>query len=90
MTQEDQAQGLTMEMSQDIDFQNVQIMYDYHITRGLGIWAPIIVQRQEEKDYLTSLALILGVDATDKILLDGVDKNTFGTPPTFVRIPYLT
>lgn len=89
LNQEEHPQGLSIEMSQQHDFKHVQIMEERHYAASLGIWAPVVVQRQVEKDYLTGLCLVLGYDATGKILVDGIDENKMDTPPTYVRIPHL-
>lgn len=57
------------------------------LTNHLGILSPLLVESQEEKDYLLGLQLILGYEF--RVLLDGIDENPEDIPPTWVRIPEL-
>lgn len=52
-----------------------------------GLWEPMIVQTQKEKDYLMAMQLMVG--KTYEVCLDGVDKPIRDTPPTWVSIPHL-
>lgn len=93
--QEEHPTGLAIEMSQQHDFKNVQIMADHHITKGLGVWAPVICNTQAEADYLHGLALMLGAKTDDMIFVRGITEGEIGkhygidTPSTYVRIPHL-
>ncbi len=54
---------------------------------NIGIFSPLIVDTQEEVDYLNGLKLVIGEDFT--VLLKDVDDNRTGLPPTFIRIDNL-
>lgn len=95
LSQEEHPQGLAIEMSQQHDFQHVQIMEERHYAASLGIWAPVICNTQSEADYLTGLCLVLGYSTDGKVFVRGITedeiRNHYGvdTPPTYVRIPHL-
>lgn len=95
LSQGEQSPGLIIEMSQQADFEHVQIVEERHYAASLGIWAPVICTTQVEADYLTGLCLVLGHNAEGKIFVRGITeeeiRNHYGieTPPTYVRIPCL-
>ena len=53
----------------------------------IGVWEPLIVGSQKEKDYLDAYLLMQGKSV--EICVDGIDKPQRDTPPTWVSIPHL-
>lgn len=87
-------EGLAIEMSQQSDFKHVQIMEEKHFTASIDVWAPLICNTQDEADYLSGLALILGYRTNNKIFVrckeSGIGQHyPQGTEATYVRIPHL-
>lgn len=76
-------------LKQQINGEYATLMEADRLCDEIGLWAPVIVDREQEKHYLEGLCLMMGKDHRNCILLEGVDKNTFDTPPTWVRIPHL-
>lgn len=75
-------------ISQDINDPTQGSRIDIHeLCSGGGFWEPMIVQTQQEKDYLLGMQLMLG--KTYEVCIDGIDKPVRDTPPTFVSIPHL-
>lgn len=50
-----------------------------------NIWAPLIVQSENEFNYLQGMMLVTGKELF--IYLDGRDKLDLDTPPTWISIP---
>lgn len=50
----------------------------------MGVFSPLIVDTAVERDYLWGMALMTSNEVV--ILVNGVDENPTGVPPTFVKI----
>lgn len=65
-----------------------QSMTAEELVGAAGVWAPVICEREVERDYLRALCLMLGRDRQHCFLIAGEATN-LDTPPTYLRIPHL-
>lgn len=54
-----------------------------HLLKNIGTMQPLLVQTQQEYDYLWAMQLMIGKEVT--LLLAG-EENKTGLPPSIVRI----
>lgn len=50
-----------------------------------GIWEPVVVKTQQEKDYLLAMQLMTG--HSFEVCLDGVDMPSRSIEPSWIHVP---
>lgn len=54
------------------------------LCKEVGVWEPLIVQTQGEKDYIDGYLLMIGKSAM--VLIDGIHECHPNLPPTFLKL----